>query len=143
MMDQRPIENGLIDACRGRGAGIIARTPLCFGFLTGKYSAQTPFHSQDHRGKWSSQQLEVWANAYRLFRAALPFDGQTEAQIALRYCLSYSEVSTVIPGMLLDSEVNENVVASTLGPFSGRERCDIEAIYQNNIFFLGIDKSSK
>jgi len=143
MIDQRLLENGSLGACRDRGVGIISRTPLCFGFLTGKYPAQTQFHAQDHRSKWPSRQVELWANAYRLFRCALPLNGQTDAQIALRYCLSYPEISTAIPGMLLDTEVEENVAASALGPLSEREREDIEAIYNNYIFFLGAGKSAK
>jgi len=137
MIDQRPRENGLMDLCRKMGVGVIARTPLCFGFLSGKYAAGMEFHNQDHRSRWSPEQIEVWANAYRLFRQGLSQTNDTEAQTALRYCLSYPEISTVIPGMLREEEVDENIAASQTGPLASKERENIETIYKQHTFFLG------
>ena len=38
LIDQRAIKNGLFAKCRKNNVAIIGRTPLCFGFLTGKYN---------------------------------------------------------------------------------------------------------
>lgn len=138
MIDQRAREIGLFDLCQRENVGIIARTPLCFGFLTGVYSSDSKFDSTDHRSRWSPQQIERWANAYKLFATTVTkVRSQTHAQIALRFCLSYPTVSTVIPGMLTEAEVEENVLASQLGPFSKRERLRMQKIYQENTFFVG------
>src|SRR5262249_29825951 len=48
LVDQRALECGLFEACRLARAAVIARTPLCFGFLTGRYSAATAFATHDH-----------------------------------------------------------------------------------------------
>ena len=137
MVDQRALENGLFDLAKKENVGIIVRTPLCFGFLTGWYSADSEFDSRDHRSTWPPEQIARWATAQQLFSSVLgENEGQTGAQIALRFCLSFQSVSSVIPGMLTREEVRENVLASELGPFTDRELQKIKEIYSNNVFFL-------
>ena len=41
MMDVRALTSGLLDEAAGRGAAFIARTPLCFGFLSGTTDTAT------------------------------------------------------------------------------------------------------
>jgi len=136
LVDQRALELGLFAACRTHGAGLIARTPLCFGFLTGKYSAGYDYAEGDHRGKWNPEQIALWAEACSLFCTGLEVDeAQTSAQIALRYVLSFAEVSSTIPGMLTDWHVAENVAASALGPFSPSVLERISDIYAQHSFF--------
>jgi len=45
--------------------GLIARTPLAFGFLSGTLGAETQFHEGDHRAKWPTEQIARWASAVR------------------------------------------------------------------------------
>ena len=59
---------------------------------------------------------------------------QTPAKMALRSCLSYPGVSTAIPGMLSQTEVEENVLASELGSFSQEELAVLEAVYERMFF---------
>lgn len=137
MIDQRAIETGLLQACRDRGAGFIGRTPLCFGFLTGRYPPGTRFEEGDHRLRWPRKQLELWARAYELFEPVIGRKpGQSSGQVAIRYCLSYPEVSSVIPGMLSVSQVEENIASDASGPLEESERAGIEAVYRANTFFI-------
>lgn len=136
MMDQRALSNGFFNLCEAKKIGLIARTPLFFGFLSGQYSANTSFGSGDHRGLRSPEQLEKWRQAYGLFAPMLKNGGeQTEAQKALRFCLSYP-ISTVIPGMLTREEVKENAASSVLGPLSSKDISELEKIYKTNEVFL-------
>jgi len=137
LIDQRALDNGLFKKCEELGVGIIGRTPLCFGFLTGQYSANDNYDKSDHRSLWSREQVNLWANAYKLF--SKEFTGmkkQSNSQIALRYCLSYPMLSTTIPGMLTEEHVYENTESSDLGsfPHSVLETCN--QIYHNNEFFV-------
>ncbi|MBI5210945.1 MAG: aldo/keto reductase [Elusimicrobia bacterium] len=144
MADQRARTTGLLARCRQAGVGVIVRTPLCFGFLTGKYTPDSEFHSLDHRSSWRREQLALWSRAPQIFSAAIkPVRGQTPAQLALRYCLSYPEVSTVIPGILTRRHLAENAAASRLGPLRKMDRVAIERVYERNVFFLGIKPSRK
>ena len=138
LVDQRALVNGLLSLCQEKQVGVIIRTPLCFGFLTGAYGSDTKFSAGDHRSDWPETQREVWAEAGQRFAGAIGQDGQkqTEAQVALRYCLSYSGVSTAIPGMLTREHVEENLQASDMGPLSRDELTEIEAIYKENVFFV-------
>ena len=137
LVDQRALDNGLLDLCERERVGVIIRTPLCFGFLTGAIPAGRSFGSTDYRSRWSTRQIERWATAFRLFEAKrTQKDKETYAQTALRYCLSFSSISTVIPGVLRRVEVMENVQASKLGRLSRENLETIRAIYQNNSFFV-------
>jgi aryl-alcohol dehydrogenase-like predicted oxidoreductase len=138
MLDQRILQNGLFARCRDASVGIICRTPLCFGFLTGKYAAAHHFSADDHRSKWSGDQISLWANAWSVFGQALREQlGATPAQLALRFCLSYPEVTTTIPGMKKAQQVEENALSSDLAPFSEQVLQQCEAIYRRNSFFVG------
>ena len=138
LVDQRAHEIGLFDLCRREGAGVIGRTPLCYGFLSGAYSAGAIFQSNDHRSGRSPEQIKKWTDANSLFKPVFSQDpNQTLAQLALRFCLSYEAVSSVIPGMLSCSEVEENAMASHLGPLPKGTLDGLERIYQANTFFVG------
>jgi len=136
MIDQRSRANGLLALAEEVGAGLVARTPLCYGFLSGKYSTGTAFEPGDHRAAWSAEQLSVWAGAPRVFGEAIARTSGTPAQVALRFCLSYGAVAAAIPGMLTTLQVDENTAASRLGPLGEEERFAIEAIYAAHEFFM-------
>ncbi len=138
LADQRARQNGLLDLCARQQTGCIIRTPLCFGFLTGQYTAETSFDPSDHRQRWSLDQRRHWTAAGQAFRAAVaPVAEQTPAQVALRFCLSYPGVSTAIPGMLTQAHVDDNAGASRMGPLSEEERRRLEELYEQHRFFLG------
>lgn len=137
LADQRAVDTGLFDVCRDKGAGIIVRTPLCFGFLTGKYSAKDDYDEKDHRSGWSAEQVEKWAKAFHLF--AEPFrerEPQTSAQIALRFCLSHESVTSAIPGMLNPEQVLENIQASAMGSLAREDLERLKEIYGKHTFFV-------
>jgi aryl-alcohol dehydrogenase-like predicted oxidoreductase len=138
MMDVRAITSGLLDAAREAGTGIIARTPLCFGFLSGAIGPDTVFPLGDHRRGWPSAQIETWRAGAERMLAAVPHPaGSTATQAALRFCLSFSAVATVIPGMLTPREVDENVTASELGALPQPAIEAVLAINREHSFFVG------
>lgn len=136
LLDQRALELGLFERCWASGVGIIGRTPLCFGFLTGAYNSMSRFETSDHRSRWSAPQRIRWAEAHRVFAPIQALEPQTSAQFALRFCLSYPAISTVIPGMLTAPQVEENVAAGRLGPLPNQTRRQIEQCYHQHQFFL-------
>ena len=138
LLDQRAVECGLLEAARAAGAGVVARTPLSFGFLTGRYAADTDFHANDHRRNWSEAQRRLWAEAPALFAALVAErPGQTPAQFALRFCLSHQAISSTIPGMLTAAHVEENARAGDLPPLSVEELARVAEICGRASFFAG------
>ena len=135
--DQRAVDCGLFSLCKEKDIGIIGRTPLSFGFLTGSINAQKSFGSTDHRSRWTSEQKEAWVKAANHRKR---FDEETVgtgAQFALRFCLSFREISCVIPGMLNVEQVEENTISSELGPLNEEIISSMTAHSSTKDTFLG------
>ena len=123
----------LFEVCGEKNVGIIARTPLSFGLLTGKYN-NARFHQNDHRKNWSRKQIKCWVDAITLFKDNLKEKVEsTNSQLALRFCLSYP-ITTTIPGMMNIKEVQENVKSSDQGPLSFQNINTIEEVYKKHSF---------
>ena len=137
MMDLRAIDSGLLDEIARRDTGFIARTPLCFGFLSGTISRNTVFPPGDHRLGWSRAQIDNWIDgAAELLSAVNAAPGRDGAQSALRFCLSFAAISTVIPGVLTPAEAEENAGASELGPLADASVASVLEINRRRQFFL-------
>jgi len=86
LVDQRASDGELLRVAREIGAGVIGRTPLCFGMLSGKVAPETVFDARDHRSLWSKAQIARWIEASSMFVQAVAEKGrQTPAQVALRF----------------------------------------------------------
>ena len=87
---------------------IIARTPLTFGFLSNKINIKKLKNDKnDHRSLWDVKQLKKWKASNNLFTKLRK--NRTNAQFALNYCLSFSQICAAIPGMMQISEIKENI----------------------------------
>ena len=136
LIDHRALETGLLTLAQARGVGVIARTPLCFGYLSGRLTGEDSFFAgRDHRLNWPADQLKRWAAAPGRFDALIRARGCTPAQFALRFCLAPAAVSTVIPGMMSPAEVEEDTAAAVLAPLDAGELATIEAIYRDREFY--------
>jgi len=143
LLDHRAIDSGLIKSSDEKQVSLIARTPLCFGFLSGKLNKDTRFDKQDHRSRWSNQQIDNWIQGSRkMLSCKTNYSSQTNSQFALRFCLSYPQVTTVIPGILNELEVKENIKASDLGPLEANQIKMIQKSYQE-VRFLNEDNNFK
>ena len=149
LIDQRAATCGLLETARSRGIGVIARTPLCFGYLTGRLTGKELWGSLDHRSNWPGSQLERWAGSPGLFehlystststhaspRLSATATPCTAAQFALRFCLTNPGVSTVIPGMMNPEQVRENAAAADLGRLDASTLAEVESIYRAHEFY--------
>lgn len=141
MMDVRAQTSGLFEEVVHRGAGFIARTPLCFGFLSGTIRRDTVFAEGDHRLGWSRAQLDNWIEgAADLLQAVRASPGAEGARTALRFCLSFSAVSSVIPGILTPAEAEANAAAGDLGPLPAAAVDMVLAINRRRQFFVAPTK---
>lgn len=137
MMDVRAVTSGLFERVSSSQTGFIARTPLCFGFLSGMIGHDTKFPHGDHRSGWPVEQLGNWVDgASELLSAVSATPGETAVQAALRFCLAFAEVSSVIPGILTSQEAAENAAASALGPLPPRYVAEVLEINRKRRFFV-------
>ena len=134
VIDQRAAECGLFDTAIKHGAGLICRTPLCFGFLSGELGTKG-FADGDHRANWPEDQLRTWADAPALFNAVAKSYGLSYIQMALLFCLSQEAISTVIPGIMSMAELEEDIGVVEHQPLTTEALKSIINIYQANVFF--------
>lgn len=113
LFDQRPVER-LLPLCAELGIGVVARCPFDEGGLTGSLTPETRFEPSDFRSHYfSGERLGETARRADALRSLLVGRrADSLAQAALKFCLSFPAVSTVIPGMRKRSHVEENVRAA-------------------------------
>jgi aryl-alcohol dehydrogenase-like predicted oxidoreductase len=119
LFEQRPTGE-LFTAGAQTGTGFIARVPFDSGSLIGHWTAATyATWAEDSvpawlfRGERFAQTLERVEALKELCAPYYP----TLAEAALRFTLSSTQVSTVIPGMLTAAEIDMNVAYSDGEPF--------------------------
>jgi aryl-alcohol dehydrogenase-like predicted oxidoreductase len=128
--DLRALRNGLFDICRARDIGIIVRTPLAAGFLSGQLGVADTFAASDHRRRYGADVRARWIDLARRLQPVFQDAPQaTPAQNAIRFVLSFAAVSSVIPGMMRPSEVREDLATARLPQLHRRQRDSVEAIY--------------
>jgi aryl-alcohol dehydrogenase-like predicted oxidoreductase len=116
--DRSP-EVALFTLARKKPLGIIVRVPFDEGALTGRIRADTVFPPGDWREGYfaGDRKAEAGRRADALAKL-LGDEAATLPELALRFCLSSPEVSTVIPGMRRAEHAKANVAAVAKGPLS-------------------------
>lgn len=103
----------LFPYAKAHNIGLIARVPLDEGGLSGKFTLGTEFSSGDIRKTYfgGSRLSDLVIRTDRL-KNLLGNESETLVELALRYILSWSEVSTVIPGLRRVAHVEQNIAVS-------------------------------
>lgn len=115
---QKPAEK-LFPYAKKNNIGIIARVPLDEGGLAGKFTNETRFSKGDFRAEYfSSGRLEELVKRTDKLKKEFLADGQTLAELSLRYVLSFDAVSTLIVGMRNPAHIEDNVSCSDKGKLS-------------------------
>ncbi|HYT62735.1 MAG TPA: aldo/keto reductase, partial [Gemmatimonadales bacterium] len=116
--DRSP-ERALFPLAKRKPLGIIVRVPFDEGALTGQIKADTVFPPGDWRaGYFAGKRKAEAERRAKGLSGLLNRDVETLPELALRFCLSAPEVSTVIPGMRRPAHVRQNVAAVEKGPLS-------------------------
>ncbi|NDI36868.1 aldo/keto reductase [Chengkuizengella sediminis] len=121
VFEQKPLEK-LFPACEKHNVGVIVRVPLDEGGLTGKITPESTFAEDDFRNNYfqGDRKRQVFEKVQNM-AADLNVTIEDIPQIALRFILSQSAVSTMIPGMRSLRNVEKNCVLSELGPLSSEQ----------------------
>ena len=135
----KPLEE-VVPSARAAGVGIIARVPLASGLLTGKYTRDTAFATNDHRNynrdgsafdvgeTFSGVDFATGVRAATELSAFVP-DGLTPAQAAIRWVTEQDGVSTVIPGARSVAQATSNATAGTAEPLPQEYLDAVRSIY--------------
>ncbi len=140
---QRPAED-LLPRCRAKGVAFIARLPLASGLLAAKFEKGKIFDPRDHRHYNRDGQS---FNVGETF-AGIPFEkgveladrlrplvspGMTPAQMAIRWCLDFDGVTTVIPGATKPGQAAVNAEASGITPLPSVTHQRLREFYETEV----------
>lgn len=118
---------GIMQKAKEHNYGVIARMPLQFGLLTGKFTGDAVFTPDDHRSfRFNKEILNDSLTALeQLIWPLCQKYGISKTSLALSYILSYDAVSTVIPGI----RTAQHAIYNTTGIVQ-LSRHDVEIIEQ-------------
>lgn len=115
IFDQNP-EDELFPACAAHDVAVIARVPFDEGSLTGTLTVNSRWPQGDWRNTYFvPENLKASVERAEALRPLLSPD-MTMPEMALRFILNNSTVSTIIPGMRQVRNVEANAAACHAGP---------------------------
>jgi aryl-alcohol dehydrogenase-like predicted oxidoreductase len=117
IFDQNP-DDALFPICRMKEAAVIARVPFDEGTLTGTLTLDSKWPAGDWRNTYFVPENLKSSIAHAEPLQALIPKGATMPEMALRFILNNPDVSTTIPGMRKQKNVEANCAASAAGPLS-------------------------
>jgi aryl-alcohol dehydrogenase-like predicted oxidoreductase len=144
LLEQDPGRD-LIAAASERGIGVMARVPTSSGLLDDNLTLDTTFPEGDHRRhrprEWLVEGLQKIERIRFLctgappprppFGRPPPAGGRTMAQAALRFILD-SGVTTVIPTITSDDELEEYAGAADVPALGDEELARVGELYERN-----------
>lgn len=104
---QEPLE--AMKKAHEKGVGLIVKVPLDSGWLTGKYDADSTFSGI--RSRWTREDIKRRSELVHKVRTIIGED-QSMVKASLQYILSFSEISSVIPGARNSQQLNQNLSAA-------------------------------
>jgi aryl-alcohol dehydrogenase-like predicted oxidoreductase len=111
----RQLMRSVFEEASAKNTGIIGRTALESGFLTGKYDALHKFQDGDHRKRWSEEKLKkIFENVTKLKEIAVNPPYENLSRLAIRFALDESSIGSLILGAKNAAQVKENMKVSEL-----------------------------
>jgi aryl-alcohol dehydrogenase-like predicted oxidoreductase len=118
IFEQKPIEK-LFPFAEKNKINIIARVPFDEGALTGNIDPSTSFPVGDWRRSYfrDRRRLEVKLRVNEIWED-VKNECLSSAEAALRYIISFNQVTSVIPGMRSENSLMDNIRSIKKGPLS-------------------------
>jgi aryl-alcohol dehydrogenase-like predicted oxidoreductase len=111
IFDQAPRDR-LLPLCEQLDIGVIARVPFDEGTMTGTLTKESSWPASDWRSTYFvPENLDASVDRAEALRPLIP-EGMTMPELALRWILADSRVSTIIPGMRKRRNVEANTAVS-------------------------------
>jgi myo-inositol catabolism protein IolS len=120
-------EDELLPLARDRGVGVMVRTPLARGLLTGKFPPGQPIPPEQQWRRPRGDQLQLRLARVEQLRF-LERPGQTLAQAALRFVLAHPAVHCVVPGARTVEQLESNAAAAD-GELTAEELARVRALH--------------
>ncbi len=140
---QKPITT-LFEAAQAKNVALIVRLPLASSLLSGKMTPETNFAPSDHRTynrdgaafnvgeTFAGLGFEKGVALADALKPLVP-SGLSMAQMALRWCLDFDAVTTIIPGATRPDQARANAVVSDQAPLPPDVHTALRAFYEMRV----------
>jgi aryl-alcohol dehydrogenase-like predicted oxidoreductase len=120
--------------------GIIARVPLYYGILAGKFSANTTFPPNDHRSHTLPPETmrELVPRAEKLKAIAERSGNESFAQWSLLFAVSHPAISTAIAGARNPKQAEENCKAAEAPPLPDADVTAARELWQRDSYLRNL-----
>jgi aryl-alcohol dehydrogenase-like predicted oxidoreductase len=121
-------------ACDRFNLGVLARSPLAMGLLSGKYSSPNDLAPGDVRRNtpwWTffdNDRMAEWLKRIDLVRDVLTSGGRSLVQGALAYVWGRSDRAVALPGVRTVAQADEQAGALAHGPLTAAQVAEIDAL---------------
>ena len=107
----------VFDEARANGVGLVGRTSLESGLLTGKYEPGHEFAGSDHRQRWAGERLRRVLECARDLKDTVVGDAyETLAQVVIRFAMIPEAIVSTIVGAKSVKQTRANLAAVELPP---------------------------
>lgn len=138
LLDLRVLEKNFLNKIKKEKIGLVARTIYCFGVFTEKFIKLNKlkkklYSKNDHRNRWSKQQINKWIEGIREIKLSLQEKGNAE-NLATRFVNSFKFVSSSLIGVQNEIELINNIKNINFSILSANEIKKIEKVNKKNFF---------
>jgi aryl-alcohol dehydrogenase-like predicted oxidoreductase len=124
----------LMRSAAAKGLGVIVRSPLQSGFLSGAYSPATTFQDDDERSSYfAGPAFADRLQRLRRIQEDLGVQDEELVEFSLRYIMSSETVSTVIPGASSVEQVQRYIACSGGTRLSADARATVEGVVAHHM----------
>ncbi len=131
LLEQDP-GRALIDAARETNTSLLVRVPHSSGMLEGKYTEETTFAKNDHRRHRPKEWLLDGLKKIDQLGFLTVSGERTLGQTALKFVLASPQISSTLPNIYDEEQLEEFVAAPETPDLTEEELTRIEELYENN-----------
>ena len=129
LLEQDPGREFIAEA-RATKTGMMVRVPHSSGLLEGIYTKDTTFDANDHR----SFRTKEWLidGLAKLDKLDFLIDGMTIGQAAIKWLLAEPLVTTVLPNIYRDDQLEEFAIAADKADLTDEQLARVAELYDRN-----------
>ena len=131
MLEQDPGRK-FIEVARETDTSLIVRVPHSSGMLEGKYDENTTFDKNDHRRHRPKEWLTEGIKKVERLSFLTESGERTLGQAALKFVLAAPEISSVLPNIYNDEQIEEFAAAPDAPDLTQEELAHVAELYENN-----------
>jgi aryl-alcohol dehydrogenase-like predicted oxidoreductase len=131
LLEQDP-GRSLIEAARETNTSLVVRVPHSSGMLEGKYTEETTFANNDHRRHRPKEWLLEGLKKVEQLNFLTESGERTLGQAALKFILASPEISSTLPNIYDEEQLEEFAAAPEAPDLTEGELAQVKELYENN-----------